>query len=166
PILFLVYLQPLFTFLDKRHPDVFFPSYIDDVAIVVTGSNEEANSKRLSTIAKDAIRWSESNALSFDGPKTELIHFQHRTKPPTPNHSVTLPSSTISPSSVVRWLGVWLDKRLSFHEHVRIKIAAATRAFFALRRMANTQHGLTVSSMRQLYTSAVLPVLDYGAEIW
>src|SRR5690606_24091107 len=40
------------------------------------------------------------------------------------------------------------------------------RAFFALRRMANTQHGLTVSSMRQLYTSAILPVLDYGAEIW
>src|SRR5690606_28046883 len=75
PILFLVYLQPLFTFPDKRHPDVFFPSYIDDVAIVVTGSNEEANSKRLSTIAKEAIRWSESNALSFDGPKTELIHF-------------------------------------------------------------------------------------------
>ena len=32
--------------------------------------------------------------------------------------------------------------------------------------MANTQSGLNPSNMRTLFTSTVLPVLDYGVEIW
>lgn len=45
-------------------------------------------------------------------------------------------------------------------------MAIATQAFYALRRLFNTKHGLTTTSARQLYTTTVIPVIDFGAEIW
>ena len=166
PILFLLYLQPLFSHLEAHHPGFFYPSYIDDVGIVVTGRSEAENARTLQQIASTIIAWSDDNALSFDGPKTELIHFKKRIRPPIQPLSVTVDNTTIQPSTCIRWLGVWLDPTLSFKEHIRQKTTSATRAYFALRRLANTQNGLTVSSMRLLYLSAVLPILDFGAEIW
>jgi hypothetical protein len=168
PILFLIYLRPLFDELNARYPFAQCPSYIDDVAIVVEGRNEIENARLLGEIARYVFTWADKNAITFDGPKTELIHFIRRRQPsPDPDSSVYLPNgSLIEPSSCVRWLGVWLDSRLSFHNHIKAKTTAATRSYFALRRLANTQKGLTVSIMRQLYISTVLPILDYGSEVW
>jgi hypothetical protein len=39
PILFLLYLRPLFDRLQARHPRIWTPSYINDVALVVTGKD-------------------------------------------------------------------------------------------------------------------------------
>ena len=168
PILFLIYLRPLFDELNARYPFAQCPSYIDDVAIVVEGRNEIENTRLLGEIARYVFTWADKNAITFDGPKTELIHFIRRRQPsPDPDSSVYLPNGfLIEPSSCVRWLGVWLDSRLSFHNHIKAKTTAATRSYFALRRLANTQKGLTVSIMRQLYISTVLPILDYGSEVW
>jgi hypothetical protein len=35
PILFLLYLQPLFDALNTTHPDVWCPSYMDDIGVVI-----------------------------------------------------------------------------------------------------------------------------------
>ena len=166
PILFLIYLQPLFSYLETHHPGHFYPSYIDDVGITVVGRSEAQNARTLENIATTIMTWSDENALSFDGPKTELIHFKHRRNAPVNPLSITIGTNTIQPSSCLRWLGVWLDPRLTFRRHIKEKTAAATRAYFALRRLANTQNGLTVAAMRLLYISAVIPILDYGAEVW
>jgi len=72
----------------------------------------------------------------------------------------------VKPSSCLRWLGVWLDSGLTFTNHINIKVAAATRAFGAIRQLANTEKGLSTYAIRQLYQSCVIPVADYGSEIW
>jgi len=167
PILFLIYLQPLFEHLSSLHPDTFFPSYIDDVGIVVSGPTEASNARHLQQIADTTLHWSRENALTFDGPKTELIHFIKRRIPRPPAAvSITLNGSQISPSDKVKWLGIWLDQNLTFHHHIKERTASATRAYFALKRLASTQSGLTVKAMRLLYQSAIIPVMDYGAEVW
>jgi ribonuclease HI len=169
PVLFLIYLRPLFDLMEEQHPEAEYPSYVDDVGIVIEGRDEISNCRKLEVIVRAIFQWSDRNAITFDGPKTELIHFANRRRATKddPRYQVSLPSGTsIKPTETVRWLGVWLDSRLSFRHHIHLKTAAATRAFFALKRLANSQSGLTASSTRQLYISTVLPVLDYGSEVW
>jgi hypothetical protein len=43
PILFLIYLRPLFDALSNAHPTLWTPSYIDDVALVTHGRTREEN---------------------------------------------------------------------------------------------------------------------------
>ena len=85
----------------------------------------------------------------------------------TPQCSVTLPNGTIiTPSTVVRWLGVFFDRKLSFKAHVDRKITSATRALQMTSRLKTSEWGLSSHHLRQLYTSCVLPILDFGAEAW
>lgn len=168
PILFLLYLHPLFQHLNATFPQAYLPSYVDDVAIVVTSKHETINANLLTLIATEILRWSTHNHLSFDGPKTELMHFQIRRIPIEPTHlEVTLPDgNTIKPALELRWLGMILDPGLTFTHHIRRKCADTTQAFHALRRLCNTQHGLTLTAIHRLYKTVLLPKLDYGAPIW
>ena len=75
PILFLIYLRFLFTTIQQQHPRTTTPSYIDDVACLVVGESEEENCQHLKSVARMAFEWGDRNAVAFDNPKTELIHF-------------------------------------------------------------------------------------------
>ena len=82
-------------------------------------------------------------------------------------HFLTLPNGTIiKPSTVVRWLGVFLDRKLSFKAHVDKKIASASRALQMASRLKNSEWGLSSQHFHQLYSIFVLRILDYGAEAW
>lgn len=110
PILFLIYLQPLFQHLESTYPGHFYSTYVDDVGILGIGKTE-ANARLRETIGRTISTWSKQNDMSFDGSKTELVHFKERRKAPNKGEdfSVTYESNTIQPSQVIRWLGVWLD---------------------------------------------------------
>jgi hypothetical protein len=43
PILFLLYLRPLFNSLQLHHANIWSPSYIDDIALVAQGKIREGN---------------------------------------------------------------------------------------------------------------------------
>ena len=59
-----------------------------------------------------------------------------------------------------------MDRKLSFKQHVNLKVAGATKALGALANLSNTQKGLSPAAVRQLYQSCIIPVCDFGAEIW
>ncbi|KZT03638.1 uncharacterized protein LAESUDRAFT_611966, partial [Laetiporus sulphureus 93-53] len=62
----------------------------------------------------------------------------------------------------LRWLGLWLDRTLSFEHHIRVMAARAQSRVIALHQLANTQRGISVAQARLLYLSTVLPVLTFG----
>jgi len=135
------------------------------VALYVEGRNIDKNVKILENAAKIAFTWAENNAVQFDDSKSELIHFgSHKA---APNQMVTLPNNTvIKPKTCVRWLGVWLDRKLNFKVHVQTKIATATRTLHSLFRLMNSEWELNAKSGKQLYLACVTSISDYGAEIW
>ena len=164
PILFIIYLKPLFDALEKHDLPLQFPSYMDDVAIIATGKSAVANVKLLERAAAITFEWAAANAVAFDDSKSELIHF---TRSRRPLQTLQLPNGTVvQPAPVLRWLGVFLDSKLNFKAHVATKVAAAQRALAGLLRLSNTEKGLSIGHMRQLYQACVVPVADFGSEIW
>ena len=158
---FVSYSPPSRADTQRRQP----PVNIDDVACMVVGNTEEENCIELEAIAKTAFEWGDNNAVAFDDPKTELIHFHRRRQ--SPECPVTLPNGTVTqPSPVVRWLGVFFDRKLSFRTHINRKVTFASRALQMISRLNTSERGLSPQHLHQLYTSCVTPILDYRAEAW
>ena len=105
PILFLIYIRFLFSKIKAKFSQVQKPSYIDDVALYVTGKSAKENSETLQEVTKTVFAWAEENAVQFDDSKSELIHFCKGRKEQTAE--ITLLNNTvIKPVSQVKWLGI------------------------------------------------------------
>src|SRR5437016_10572355 len=87
-------------------------SYADDFAITVTLNLAKANCKKLEGIARKLMSKAKEAAISFDIGKTELIHFYN--KRTTIEEGLKLGDTEISPKPLVRWLGVFVDSKLTF----------------------------------------------------
>ncbi|KAF7532988.1 hypothetical protein G7Z17_g13581 [Cylindrodendrum hubeiense] len=71
-----------------------------------------------------------------------------------------------SNEEALRWLGVWLDKKLSFKIHIEQWAIKAQATANLLRGIANTARGPPSDKVRLAVKACVLPVLFYGAEAW
>ncbi|KAI0073445.1 hypothetical protein K474DRAFT_1567971, partial [Panus rudis PR-1116 ss-1] len=72
----------------------------------------------------------------------------------------------VQPKPVIRYLGFYLDSKLTFKEHVRFYTTKASSATHCMRMLGNSYRGLSPTSKRRLYISNILPVLLYGAQLW
>ena len=117
-------------------------SYADDFAITVTSNSAKSNCKKLEGIALKLMAKAKEAAISFDISKTELIHFYN--KRTTIEEGLKLGDIEIPPKPLVRWLGVFLDSKLTFKQHVEIKISKVKVAFYLIKRLGNIQRGLSL----------------------
>src|SRR6266498_913139 len=46
------------------------------------------------------------------------------------------------------------------------KVAQATRIFHQIKRLSNTERGLSFQAIRQLYIACITSIADYGVPIW
>ncbi|TIA01346.1 hypothetical protein D6C81_10720 [Aureobasidium pullulans] len=70
--------------------------------------------------------------------------------------------NAIQPVQSVKILGITMDQGLRYKEHLANKAKKAYKAALALKRL----QGLSPSSMRQLFSATVAPIMDYGSPIW
>ena len=160
PILFLLYVRDIC----KTRLDTFTFSYIDDICIRASAKSVTTLKQVLKKAAKAILQEAKENASEFDVEKTELLYASRKreigAKP------VQVGESLIQPSSWVRWLGFFLDNKLSYRTHVQTKVATAQQVFQRLQRLGNTQRGLSTQATRQLYTACVSSIADYGVQLW
>jgi predicted component of type VI protein secretion system len=49
---------------------------------------------------------------------------------------------------------------------VQTKVAVAQNVFQRLRRLRNTQRGLSAAATRQIYIACISSIADYGVQLW
>ena len=149
PMLFLFNVFPLFKMMRLKHPDVICPSYIDDICLLVEENSPEENATELEEAVATCFTWGKEYAVAFNNPKSELMHYyKARKQVQNPYVNVILPNGTcIEPSDVQRWLGFWLDRKLSWKHHIQTRTASAMRVFMALSWLGNTERGLSQSAL-------------------
>ncbi len=110
-------------------------SYADNFTIIVTSNSAKTNCKKLEGIALKLMSKAKEATISFNVGKTELIHFYN--KHTTIEEGLKLGDTEISPKPLVRWLGVFLDSKLTFKQYIEIRILKAKTAFYLIRRLGN-----------------------------
>lgn len=165
PILFLIYIRNLFTTIKAKHSNIQMPSFIDDVAVYVNNKTAEQNCNQLSQITQEIFIWADQNNMQFDDAKSELIHFEKVKK--HSRNSIILPNHTeLKPQTHVKWLGIWLDKKLNFKKHIETRMQKATNALHAISTLMRLEWGISAAAARQLYLTCILSIAEYGSEIW
>ncbi|TVY74939.1 putative RNA-directed DNA polymerase from transposon BS [Fusarium oxysporum f. sp. cubense] len=160
PILFLLYTEPIYRLGNPRGRF----GYADDTAILSIGDTVDETTAMASNSIAEMVRWGAANGVSFDTKKTEVMHFSRsklRTAP-----AVRHGDAEKHPESALRWLGIWLDSRLSFRLHVEKWAAKAKAVAYHLRGLTNTIHGPLPSAVRSAVRACVEPVLLHGSEAW
>ncbi|OAA60619.1 reverse transcriptase [Akanthomyces lecanii RCEF 1005] len=110
PVLFLLY-QSLYTSYEIKAVDsamrMTLPSYAP-----MRRTLDRKKSSAASACVEEMLLWGTDNGVSFDPDKTEVMHFSKRrlTAPPPVQHG----NAEKYPDVVMRWLGIWLDRNLSF----------------------------------------------------
>ncbi len=112
---------------------------------------------RISGSLADISAWMKEHHLQLNLAKTELLVFPAT---PTLQHDFTiqLGSSTLTPSTSVRNLGVVFDDQLTFKEHIA-KTARSCR--FALHNIRKIRPFLTEHAAQLLVQALVISRLDY-----
>ena len=131
--------------------------------LFVGDSIEETTAQANQAIA-NMEAWGRAEGFSFDIKKTEVIHFSRRRRTPKP--AIIHQGHNIKPGNAMRWLGVWLDSRLTFSTHIDRWIHKAKAIVYHLQDMNNTVRGISAAAARRAIWSVVMPTLFYGADVW
>ena len=68
----------------------------------------------------------------------------------------------VRPKPHVKVLGIVMDKRLKYKEHIARAASEGLEAAVQLKRL----RGLSPATARQLFTAMVSPVVDYASNVW
>ncbi|KAF4467395.1 reverse transcriptase domain [Fusarium albosuccineum] len=116
--------------------------------------------------------WAESFMRDRSAPKRAPATQMTRPSSPSPRRKLrTAPAVRHGdiekyPELALRWLGIWLDSRLSFQIHIEKWAAKAQVVTYHLRGLTNTIHGPLPSAVRSAVRACVEPVLLHGSEAW
>ena len=139
--------------------------FADDAALIITGKNPAILQARMQAAIDKAVSWGRTRTLSFSPAKTQSILFTWKRKY-TPPRPLTMNGTEIPYSDEVKYLGIWLDSKLTYSSHIKRKIRAAKGHLLNLQNAMGRLWGTTPKMTRWLYTSVVRPALTYGAVVW
>lgn len=162
PILYIFYNSDLFTGqTSDRGGNIGF---VDDFTRWVTGDSIDANMHRLnSRVVPRALQWAKDSGAIFEGDKTTLIHFTRNTrKRVQPEQALQVAGSMVAPVQSQRVLGVILDSRLNFREHMASVKTRGLKSVLQLKRLK----GLSPKASRQLLKATVFSRTDYAPAVW
>jgi hypothetical protein len=143
--------------------------YVDDNSCLETGFTIQETTTLLHRHMRDfALPTSKAMGLRFDLPKFQLVHFVSPRRHSTHYHPTPLKIGdiTIEPTPTAKLLGVILNHRLSFRNHVELAQRRGTKAVLALSRISSPTFGLPHSYTHQLFQTVVVPRMEYALPVW
>ena len=166
PALFNLYINELAIELKKMNYGVDIGGkkvclliYADDIVIIA--ENESDLQIQLDFINQCCKKW----RLNINHNKSNVIYFKKRNDRQS-NFVFLLVHQPIYTVQTYTYLGFVFEEHVTFSECIKTRTDAARRALGGLISKCQKLKGLGYDSYCKLYDSLVVPVQDYGAEIW
>lgn len=138
-------------------------AFADDVAILVASRTPEGLQITGEEALRRAKRWLDGAGLTLAVQKTEAVLFTRKRRLTEP--ILTLDGYRVPFSDSVRYLGVWLDKKLTFSTHIDKAAAKASITTEQLARLMPNIGG-PKTSRRKLLHEVVHSTMLYAAPVW
>jgi hypothetical protein len=128
--------------------------YADDAYLVVPASNTSTIPDEL----QHHSNWAAECNLKLNMTKTsEIVFCNRKVTPPAPHPGVERVDS-------LKVLGVIVDNKLTFKQHVSTTLTSCSNVLFALRTL--THHGLSAELVRSVYKGSIVAKLLYASPAW
>ena len=104
--------------------------------------------------------------MAFDQGKTEAAMFWRKKKGTEAKAKVRVGDNEVPfNKEVTRWLGIWLDSRLTLGTHHNTRLRDGKRAMTRLRRLTG-QMGLAPANCRKIMAACIQLAAMFGSELW
>jgi len=164
PLLFLIFANDL--------PQNVYPSscnmFADDVAIYTSDKSLNKIQESLQMSVSGAEKWYTNNKLSINSSKSNIMVLRSKAKlDELSNDGCTLDimvnGAKLNEASSCKYLGIYVDKHLSWNQHVQ---SLCRKLSFKLATLCRLRKVLTKQQLNQQYLSCIQPSLDYAVSVW
>ncbi len=163
PLLFLFVMDTLTGILPKDTTNALFA---DDVGILATAPSIKAAETLAQKTVDVVVEWSKRNHLTLNSSKSESCMFSTHRKEARETVSISIDNATIPFNPTPKFLGVHLDRELTFVKHVT-EIAARCKAKLRmLSALTHTTWGCLKQDLMKVYIGHIRSVMDYAAPGW
>ncbi|OAA34233.1 reverse transcriptase [Beauveria brongniartii RCEF 3172] len=140
--------------------------YADDTAMLFIGDSLEDTARQANEAIAAMESWGRGEAIHFDPKKTEVMHFSRRRADHSQSPIIHHGDKEIRAPTSMQWLGIWLDKKLTFNQHIVRWTQKARGVINHLRVMNNTVRGMSATAARRAVWSVAMPILFHGLDAW
>ena len=136
--------------------------FADDTTVLLEGKEYERLIMALNNELHKVSTWLDANKLSINTKKTHFMVF-HRSRIKTNDVNVIMQQNIIERVNSTKFLGLIIDDKLKWHEHIQQvthKIARSVGILYKIRHYLNKQ------TLLNMYYTFVFSYLIYGVEIW
>ena len=148
PLLFLIYIDSLSEAIPEEMENSLFASVLIQLAL-----DQIAN-------------WSAKKKMDLNVAKCEVTFFSPSSHEAKWRPKVTLFGDEVPFNPTPKFLGVYLDRTLSFQKHVEYATHKASDRCKILSSLASKKWGWRKESLRKVYLTTQRSVLDYAAPAW
>jgi hypothetical protein len=110
-------------------------------------------------------KWSKENKLLFNDQISKVLLISRRRKE-RKTIGIYLNNNRLEQVDKLKYLGIIIDSKFKFNEHVKYITDRCTKSINALSKSARISWGLNHEAQKILYTGAILPQLLYAAPVW
>jgi len=137
--------------------------FADDTALLSTASTYAGSTAALQTAVDNLSTWATDWRIKINSVKSAHVYFTLR---PFGYIPILYCNEIVPHASSARYLGVYLDQRLTYKEHIRAKRMDLNLRLARLRWLLHRQSALSLSNKRLLYVATLRPVWTYAAQLW
>ena len=132
--------------------------YADDTTVTVR-SKKLSSIKQLETVTRIADDWCNKNKLTINTSKCKILNLGKTNT----NDTFDLKDESLDIVSEFKYLGVWIDKSLTFETHVCTVLKKLTR-FNGV--MYKARSCFSSSTLLQFYKTYAKPLISYGLLVY
>lgn len=141
--------------------------YADDTAVYKTHCRMGTIVKTLNKPLERIAKWMDLWRIKVNADKCEYIVLSRRLKRtldigPMPK----LRGVILQRKETARYLGVTLDRKLTFTRHLKERRALAYGRLTGIRAILNRKSALTTTTGLTIYKTVIRPVLTYASPLW
>lgn len=138
--------------------------YADDIVVTIGGDAPSAIQELMDRALHRTASWCTERGLSINPAKTTIVPFHNRRE--LQMAPIKFLGTNLNYSEEATYLGLKLDRTLSWQPHLQWTIAKARKSLWACKNLLGKKWGLNPKMTMFIYTSMVRPIITYGSVVW
>ena len=161
PTLFIIFIDDI---TEKLTTHISRALHADDLAVWTASENLSTAYVRMQMTMEKIGKWADEWLVTINKKKTEATVFSLSPKKEEVNLKIN--GESIPQQDTPTYLGVKLDKRLTWAPHIANMESKAIKKMAVMKKLAGTKWGANANILKQVYSGSVRPQLEYGATSW
>ena len=159
PILFLLYVSDLSNVINSANINVF----ADDVVIYSSNESITILKSNLQKTLDSVFEWYSTNKLMLSIEKCNIMLINSNPFQQLKDFTLNLGEKTLTKVESTKYLGLHLDDKLKWHEHLK---SIATKVNINNARLRRLNKVLPLDIRTKIHNSVNIPILDYASTVW